>query len=185
MSGACVSGREADWTDWMRAANAGDTAAYDRLLRDLAAAFRPLVRRGLARAGRPVADAEDVVQDMLLAVHVKRHTWDATQPLGPWVRAVARHKLIDALRRRGGRFDLPIEDFSETLAAEEAEHPVAERDVQRHLNGLPARQRDVVRAVAVDGASISETADRLKMTQVAVRVALHRGLAALAAKFAE
>jgi RNA polymerase sigma-70 factor (ECF subfamily) len=180
-----VSQRETDWTDWMRAANAGDSAAYDRLLRDLAAAFRPVTRRGLARAGRSVADAEDVVQDILLAVHLKRHTWDAAQPLGPWVRAIARHKLVDALRRRGARADVPIEDFAETLASEETERPVAERDVRRHIAALPKRQRDVVSAIAVDGASIGETADRLKLSQGAVRVALHRGLTTLAAKFAE
>ena len=54
--------------------------------------------------------------------------------------------------------------------------------LDRHLEGLPAGQRNVVRAIAVDGASISETAARLSMTMGAVRVALHRGLAALAAK---
>jgi RNA polymerase sigma-70 factor (ECF subfamily) len=180
-----VSQRETEWTGWMRAANAGDAAAYDRLLRALATAFRPIVRRWLARAGRSVADAEDLVQDILLAVHLKRHTWDAAQPLGPWVRAIARHKLIDALRRRGARVDVPIDDLAETLGAEEAEHPVAERDVRRHIAALPKRQRDVVSAIAVDGASIGEAANRLGLSQGSVRVALHRGLTALAAKFAE
>jgi RNA polymerase sigma-70 factor (ECF subfamily) len=56
-------------------------------------------------------------------------------------------------------------------------------DVYRHLESLPARQRNVVRAIAVDGASIGETATRLSITKGAVRVALHRGHAAVAAKF--
>jgi RNA polymerase sigma-70 factor (ECF subfamily) len=180
-----VNRRESDWADLMRASAAGDAAAYERLLRDLAAALRPVARRGLARAGRPVSDAEDIVQDTLLAVHLKRHTWDPGQPLGPWVRAIAHHKLVDALRRRGSRYDLPIEEFSEIIPAEEAGEPLAQRDVERHVGALPERQRDVIRTIAVEGASISETAARLRITQGAVRVALHRGLTALAAKIRE
>jgi RNA polymerase sigma-70 factor, ECF subfamily len=181
-TGAAVRQRELAWAEWMRAANAGNAAAYDRLLRDMAAALRPIVRRGLARAGRAVADAEDVVQEILLAVHLKRHTWDPARPIGPWIRAVARHKLVDALRRRGSRYDASIDEFSETLAAEDAQPGVSGRDVERQLAELPAGQRLVVRTIAIDGASIAEAAARLKMTQGAVRVAFHRGLAALARK---
>jgi RNA polymerase sigma-70 factor (ECF subfamily) len=164
----------------MRAANAGDAKSYERLLREIAAALRPLVRRGLAHAGRSDADIEDVVQEVLLAVHLKRHTWDSKRPIEPWVHAIARHKLVDALRRRGGNFELPIDDFSEKLAAEEVSPFVSGREAERHLAQLPPGQRAVVHAVAVEGASIADVAERLKMTTGAVRVALHRGLASLA-----
>jgi RNA polymerase sigma-70 factor (ECF subfamily) len=53
------------------------------------------------------------------------------------------------------------------------------------VHALPARQRDVVRAVGLEGASIREAAERLEMSEGAVRVALHRGLAALAARCGE
>src|SRR3972149_1446033 len=92
----------------MRAAKSGDADAYERLWRQIATALRPLVRRGLARAGRSGADIEDVVQEVLLAVHLKRHTWDSTRPIEPWGHAIARHKLVDALCRRGGNFYLPF-----------------------------------------------------------------------------
>lgn len=175
-----MSQRDAGWADLMRAANAGDAEAYECVLREIAAALRPQVRRGLARAGRSGADIEDVVQEVLLAVHLKRHTWDSTRPFAPWVHAIARYKLVDALRRRDGNFDLPIDDFSEKLAAEEESPAASGRDVERHLAQLPPGQRAVVHAVAVEGASIGDTAGRLKMTAGAVRVALHRGLASLA-----
>lgn len=177
-----MSQRGAGWADMMRAANAGDAASYEILLRQIAAALRPLIRRGLARAARSDADIEDVVQEILLAVHLKRHTWDSTRPIEPWVHAIARYKIVDALRRRHGNFDLPIDDFSETLAAEEESPSVSGRDVERHLVHLPSGQRAVVRAIAVEGASIDEAAARLEMTTSAVRVALHRGLASLAKK---
>jgi RNA polymerase sigma-70 factor (ECF subfamily) len=181
VAGARVSERgTTGWADLMRAANGGDSEAYERLLRQVAARLRPVVRRGLVRAGRSGADIEDVVQEVLLAVHLKRHTWDSARPIEPWVYAIARYKLVDALRRRDGNFDLPIEDFSETLAAEEEGPQLSGSEVERHLTQLPAGQRAVVQAIAVDGASIADAAARLDMSTGAVRVALHRGLATLA-----
>ncbi len=175
--------REAEWADLMRRAIAGDDAAYERLLRTLAPSLRAAARRGFARAGRGDAEVEDVVQETLLAIHLKRHTWDASAPLGPWVRAITRNKLVDALRRRGFRIEVPIDDLAEVLPANTPEPASGVvQAVERNLDALPARQRAVVRAIAVEGVSIAETATRLSVSQGAVRVALHRGLAALALK---
>jgi RNA polymerase sigma-70 factor (ECF subfamily) len=180
-----VNERETQWADLMRAANAGDGAAYARLLRELTPVLRSTARRGLTRSGQPVADAEDVVQETLIAIHLKRHTWDDGLPISPWVAAIARNKLIDALRRRNRRVSVPIDDFADTLAADGPSPEPAARDVDRHVDALPDRQRTVVRAIAIEGASISEAATQLTMTEGAVRVALHRGLAALYAKFGQ
>jgi RNA polymerase sigma-70 factor, ECF subfamily len=176
-------GREKEWALLMRAGNAGDADSYRRLLLQLMPVLRAVARRGLASAGMADTDAEDVVQETLLAIHLKRQSWDEDAPLGPWLRAIARHKMIDTLRRRGRRIDLPLDDIAEVLAGGESEPTMLVADVDRRLECLPAGQRNVVRAIAVDGASISEAAARLSMTKGAVRVALHRGLAALAAKF--
>lgn len=167
----------------MRAGNAGDAESYRRLLLQLTPVLRAVARGGLAGAGMADTDAEDVVQETLLAIHLKRQSWDEDAPIGPWLRAIARHKMIDAMRRRGRRIDLPLDDFSEVLAGGESDPAMLVGDIDRHLDCLPAGQRNAVRAIAVDGASISEAAARLSMTNGAVRVALHRGLAALAAKF--
>src|SRR3954466_16262161 len=102
----------------MRAALAGDAAAYKRLLGAVAPVLRANARRALARAGQPIDQSEDIVQDILLAVHLKRHTWDVDAPLAPWLFAIARNKLIDALRRRGRRVFVDIEDFAEVLPGE-------------------------------------------------------------------
>jgi RNA polymerase sigma-70 factor (ECF subfamily) len=174
-----VQDREAEWAGLMRAAIAGDEAAYRRLLSALAPWLRALARRSLARTGRGDADAEDIVQETLLAIHLKRHTWDAARPLGPWLRAIARHKLIDGLRRRGGRVQIPIDGLEDFLAAEEDKPPVETRDVAVYVGALPERQRDVVRCLLED-VSIRDTAARLNISEGAVRVALHRGLAAIA-----
>lgn len=176
---------ELEWAGLMRAANAGDEAAYARLLTSLAPALRAMARRGLARTG---LDEEDVVQETLLAIHLKRHTWDEGRPIGPWVRAIAHHKLVDAVRRRHGggrRVEVPVEDVADLLPASTPDPDRAVEQVERHLEALPARQRDVVRALTMEGASVRDTARRLETSEGNVRVALHRGLKALAARFRE
>lgn len=172
--------REVEWAALMRAANSGDAAAYERLLRDLTPALRAMARRVVDRAGATV-DAEDIVQETLIAIHLKRHTWIPSEPLGPWVRAIARHKAIDALRRRGRHVHIPIDDFENVLPAAEPASDLPRRDLERHLPLLPQRQREVIQAIALDGASIRSTAGRFNMSEGAVRVALHRAVSALAA----
>lgn len=173
---------EDEWTGLMRSAMAGDDAAYHRLLKAITPVLRAAARRGLLRAGQPADQSEDIVQEILLAVHLKRHTWNAEAPFAPWLFAIARNKLIDALRRRGRRVFVNIDDFTETLAGEEPAKTASPGEVAAHLRTLPQRQREVLQSIAVDSASISETAAKFSMTDGAVRVALHRGLAALTAK---
>jgi RNA polymerase sigma-70 factor (ECF subfamily) len=181
-SGACVREREDEWTGLMRSAISGDDAAYHRLLKAITPVLRAAARRGLARAGQPVDQSEDIVQDILLAVHLKRQTWDTSAPFAPWLFAIARNKLIDALRRRGKRIFVNIDDFAETLPGATPEPTASPGEVTAQLQALPARQRDVLQSIAVDSASIKDTATKFSMSEGAVRVALHRGLASLTAK---
>ena len=162
-----------EWTGLMRAAINGDGIAYHRLLRAVTPVLRAAARRGLARAGQPVDQSEDIVQDILLAVHLKRHTWDANAPFAPWLFAIARNKLIDALRRRGRRVFVNIEDFMEILPSEPVRELVSASEFKVQLDCLPRRQRDVVQLIAVESTSIKDTAARLTMSEGAVRVALH------------
>jgi RNA polymerase sigma-70 factor (ECF subfamily) len=165
----------------MRAGIDGDAQAYRRLLDELARSLRAATRRGFAQAGVALNDVEDVVQETLLAIHLKRHTWNSDQPLGPWVRAIARHKLIDTLRRRGRRIEVPIDVVMDFLVADEPPSDLDRQDAERLVNGLRGRQQVIVRAISIEGQSIREVAERLDMNEGAVRVALHRGLKALAA----
>lgn len=122
------------------------------------------------------------MQDILLAVPLKRHTWDADALFLPWLFAIARNKLVDALRRRGRRVFVNIDDFTETIASEPVAESVRASEVTVHLKGLPKLQRDVLPSITVESNSIKATAVKLAMSEGAVRVALHRGLARLAAK---
>ncbi|MDX8455494.1 sigma-70 family RNA polymerase sigma factor [Mesorhizobium sp. VK9D] len=172
---------EAELSRLLKAAIAGDERAYADFLHRIAAVVRGFVRRKIVQGG---VDPEDVVQETLLAIHVKRHTWRPDAPVLPWVYAIARFKLIDAFRRRGRRIEVEIDEIAETFAEPEAE-TVSDRDINRALDGLPPAQRSVVSSISVDGHSIGETATKLGISETAVRVSLHRGLAAIAKRFGQ
>lgn len=177
-------GTDSEWVLLLQAANKGDAPAYQRFLTLVTPALRRFVRRALARANAAEAEAEDIVQEVLLVIHLKRQSWIDGAPVAPWLFTIARHKVIDFLRRRGRRVHVPLDDFAEVLPADTEEPSLLGSDIERHLESLTNVQRKVVRSIAISGASIAETAADLSMTPGAVRVALHRGLAALAAKFA-
>ena len=158
----------------------GDACAYRQLLVQLTVAMRNVVRGRARSAG---IDAEDVVQEVLLALHLKRGTWVRGTPVAPWVAAIARNKIVDALRRRGHRTEVPIEDVVETLSSREDPEEGQALDLERALGKLKRRQREVVRAVSLEGHSAQEVAARLQMSEGAVRVMLHRSLRTLAAMF--
>jgi RNA polymerase sigma factor (sigma-70 family) len=165
---------DADWADLMRAAIAGDGRAYARLLTEITPVLRGIVR---AR-GRSLApdQHEDIVQEVLLAIHAKRHTWRSDHPIRPWLYAIARHKVVDAFRKRGATVDLPIEDFAEVIAAEAGPDPLAGRDVDRLVARLDPRSAEIIRAVALREEPQAEVGARLGMTDTALRVALHRAM---------
>lgn len=160
---------------------AGDGAAYHRFLGELSGHLRAFLRRRLARMPD---DVEDLVQETLLAVHNQRHTFDAAQPLTAWVHAIARYKLVDFLRRRSRRDLLtePLDDELEVLSSADADAAEARRDLARLLEALPERQRMSIVYVKVQGLSVIEAARLTGMSASAVKVAVHRGLKALAAK---
>lgn len=169
-------------SDLMRAALRGDKPAYDAFLHRAADLTRRAVTRRLGRTWP--SGIEDVVQETLLAIHLKRHTWRTAEPILPWLATIARYKAIDAGRRRGVRVELPVEDFAEVLAGpddtaafEETQH------LEMAVGTLSSGQQRVVRAIALEGRSISETARALDMKETAVRVAFHRGLSAIAQRF--
>ena len=171
------------WAELMRAANRGDAGAYRSLLGELTSMLRGMAARGFSRYGLGPEDVEDVVQETLLAVHLKRHTWDERQPLLPWVRAIAQNKLIDSLRRRGHRVHVPIDDFSETLADDRQPADMNGMDAERVLASLKGRQREIVLAISIQGDSARQVAERLGMKEGAVRVVLHRALQSMAKAF--
>jgi RNA polymerase sigma-70 factor (ECF subfamily) len=166
-----------DWGKLLEEANAGDARAYEQFLRAVTPVLRGIVRaRG---TGLGPAGCEDVVQEVLLAIHLKRHTWTVGAPVRPWLYAITRYKVADAFRARGRKIDLPIEDFADELVAEAGPDPTEAADMTKMIGMLDSRSAEIVRMIGLNGASTAETGQALRMTEGAVRVALHRALKTL------
>lgn len=170
--------QEQVWTALMERSLDGDCAAYGQLLTALTGALRRALR---ARARGAGLDAEDVVQEVLLALHAKRNTWIRGTPVAPWVTAIARNKIVDAHRRRGRRPEVPIDSIADSLFEVADDGADLSRDLERGLSSLSARQRQVLEAVSLEGHSAHEAAQLLRMSAVGVRVTLHRAIKALTA----
>lgn len=172
-----MTDRETEWASLLRAANAGDGRAYARFLH----AVTPVLR-GLVRSRGRALDAalhEDVVQEVLLAIHLKRQTWREDAPLLPWLYAIARYKLADAFRRRGAAIHLPLDEVAGELQAPSQDASAA-RDSAALLGRLDARSAAIVRAMSIEGESAAEVGQRLEMSEGAVRVSLHRAMQRMA-----
>ncbi len=167
-----------DWAPLLAASLAGDALAYARFLHSVTPVVRGIVRSRGAALGE--GTCEDIVQEVLLAIHLKRHTWLQDSPVRPWVYAITRYKVVDAFRARGRRVHLPIEEFADILPAEATADPTLAWDMEKMIGLLDDRSARIVRKIGIEGDSIAETGHSLEMTEGAVRVALHRALKKLA-----
>lgn len=177
--------RERAWASAMRKERLGDCFAYEQFLHELAAHLRRIVRYRLSHAGLNPAEAEDVVQEVLIAVHSRRDQWDPGRPLLPWLNAILRYKVIDAARclRKEARcrVDIGDEQWASLPAPGQGEPQESGVDVEALISELPSGQQSVARAMGLKGASASEVAAQLGMNEGAVRVAFHRALKRLMA----
>jgi RNA polymerase sigma-70 factor (ECF subfamily) len=168
---------EGQYRAWMIAAQAGDGAAYHRLLTALGGHLRAYYMR---RVG--AADAEDLVQETLIAMHTRRATYDASQPFTAWVYGIARYKLIDEYRRSRRRASVPLDEAPELFARDEVESAGAKRDVEKLLATLPRARADLVRASKLEGVSTEELSAKTGLSESAVKVNVHRALKSMQRK---
>jgi len=158
----------------------GDAGAYRAFLDELASHLRAYLRRRLPRA---LEDVEDILQETLLAVHNARHTYRVGEPLTAWVHAITRYKLMDFFRSHARREALHDSIGDDDLfVASDAEPADARRDVGQLLETLPDRHRLPIQLVKLQGLSIAEAAACCGLSESAVKVGIHRGLKALAAR---
>lgn len=167
-----------DWQGLMRRAQGGDAAAY----RDLLTALRPWLLSYIRRRLKG-SDGEDLVQMTLLSLHEKRHTYDPAAPFLPWIAAVARHKLIDYVRKAGRHVHVELD---EELAIEDGQEfyrqpDLAKRDVEVLLEQLPKDQARVIRLHKLDELSVDEVSAATGKSPSSVKVIVHRGLKKLQA----
>jgi len=168
---------------WMAAAQAGDGAAYQSLLRDCLPVIKSVVRR----SGVPSDRVDDAVQDVLLTIHRARQAYDPSRSFTAWMTVIAERRAIDLLRRtrrqglREVHAPLAFESHADETAdpARGVSHADASGTVARALESLPARQREAVQHLVLEERSLAEAAAITRRSKVSLKVNLHRALKAL------
>lgn len=170
---------EAQYSEWMQAAQAGDADAYRQLLNAIEPRIRAIVRSKIQES----ASADDVVQNALLSIHRGRATFRPERPFGPWMRAVVRNSIIDHFRqkkRRGDReTELPVEEWADENESRSPEGDPLPPELSAALDALPAAQREAVILIQVEGLSVAEAALKADVSPGALKVRAHRGYRAL------
>ena len=171
----------------MAAAQAGDRAAYEALLK----ACIPFVRRVVRRTGVGPDGVEDVIQDVLLTLHRARNTYDPSRSFKAWLGAIAQRRAIDHLRRRGRQDKREISDEAAYEAYPDQDRtPELARagdargqEMKTAVAALSPGQREAVELLAFRQRSLAEAAAETGKTRGALKVNLHRALKTLRARF--
>jgi len=177
--------REIRWRAGMVAAQQGDAAAYDALLRELLPYVRGRVR---PRVFDPNA-VEDIVQNVFVSLHRARHTYRPERPFHPWINAVMRNAVVDYIRDRQRRAQREIsleadgvpEPAVNAVAGDGPREPVLSDELATALEGLPDGQRQAVLLIHFEGLTVVEAAKRAGVSKAALKVRAHRGYRALRA----
>ncbi len=159
----------------MRASQQGDKQAYTVLLTETQLWLERYFRRRCAPA-----QLDDLVQEVLMAVHTKRATFDPARPFLPWLAAIARYRWIDQLRKVYRREEDGLEDYDAAEDSEE-EAVLARLSLETMFGQISDKQSDAIEMVKIEGLSIAEAARRSGQSESAVKVNIHRGLKKLSA----
>ena len=169
----------------MAAAQGGDRAAYEVVLRECV----PVVRRIARAKGADANVLDDVVQDVLITLHGARATFDPSRSFVAWLTAITQRRTIDVLRKQGRRTTREVHAplAAETYAAEdnpesEAASSSQARELQAAVATLPEGQREAVQALALEENSLEDASKRTGRTKSALKVNLHRAIKTLRAR---
>jgi RNA polymerase sigma-70 factor (ECF subfamily) len=155
---------------------AGDEAAHRAFLTEAAALLRAFFR---ARLRGRLEDAEDLVQETLVALHTRRESYDSNYPLTAWLYAIARYRLIDFLRRAKHRAHAPLDGVDVGEPDPDYDASDAKRDVATLLDKLPEKQRTAIRLVKLEDKSVREAASETGLSESDIKISIHRGLKTL------
>jgi RNA polymerase sigma-70 factor (ECF subfamily) len=166
---------EQRWSALMVNAQAGNESDYRQLLKELANVIHNFLRH---RFGNHHF-IEDCVQEALIAIHQARHTYDPHRPFRPWLFAIVRHKAIDTLRQQRRRekvvdhYKREQEILSQSSKQNEPESKISEG---RLLELLSTQHKEVLVLTKIIGYSVAETAEKLGISESAVKVRVYRAI---------
>jgi RNA polymerase sigma-70 factor, ECF subfamily len=177
-----LSQDERELSQLMRESQNGNGESYNRLLTRIAQMLLGYVRKSV-RSDM----VDDVLQEIVMGVHLKRHTFNSEQYFLPWLYAIARYKVVDYLRRKGReekRF-MSREDL-DLLAVSDAEltiESMSVENIEEIISDLPTKQLQVLTAVKIKGLSIKEASEQLGFSESDIKVTIYRAMKSLKIKF--
>lgn len=157
----------------MRRSLAGDQRAYAALLQQTARLLRPFLAKRLGFAD----EVEDLMQEILLSVHKARHTYDGNRPYKPWVYAIAKFRLLDHLRTHYSdrlRHAVNFDELEENPHEHVTEAGIDYESIRGEVQKLPGKQATILQLMHQEGYTAKEVAEKMGMTETAVKVAAHR-----------
>ena len=175
---------EQELSELMRKSQNGDGEAYNQLLTRIEKMLHSFVRKYVQ-----TDMAEDVIQEIILGIHSKRNTFNSEQFFLPWFYAIARYKVVDYIRAKKKQEVLLFdpEDFELLLNSDVS--GVIDSVTVDHLEGmfseLPEKQRSILKSVKIEGLSIKETADKMRLSESDIKINIHRALKRLKLLFLE
>lgn len=130
--------------------------------------FAPRVKSFMMRKGAPSEQAEDLVQETMIAVWSKAALYYADRgSVSTWIFTIARNLRIDRLRRERANlysdmedFDAPSDDVGQDVALGRLQEDSA---VARALAQIPLEQRELLILSYVEDLPQSEIAQRLQI----------------------
>jgi RNA polymerase sigma-70 factor (ECF subfamily) len=131
------------------------------------------------------SEVEDVVQEVLLSIHAVRATYDPGRPFMPWVAAIVRHRIADAVRRsvRRGAHETVVDDLDVTFQVSSAKNQEGSfgdpEALAQAIRALPPGQRQAVELLKLREMSLKEASAVTGLTIGALKIATHRAVASL------
>ncbi len=167
---------ETSWKEWAVLAQGGDKKAYSQLLRDIL----PFIHKSiLPRVANPEW-ADDITQEVLMSIHKSLHTYSADRAFTPWLNAIIHYRKTDHLRKyysSKGNVSVPVEDQINLSADVTSPEDMTEyKNVEKALLSFPEKQQQIFRLIKIDGYTAKEVANKMEMTESAVKVSAHRTL---------
>ncbi len=157
----------------LNSARSGDTQAYHQFLQDLVPIIQGFIFNKLGTG----TDNEDILQEVLMAVHKSLHTFNTERSFTNWLFAIADYKIKDYLRvyyrnKTNMKVDIDKVDIeylhtvTEALSSNELANELLEK--------LPENQKKIVYMMKIQGYSVKQVAELMNMSESAVKVSAHR-----------
>lgn len=157
----------------MRQALEGDKRTYAELLRETARFLKPFLKQKLSAEN----EVDDLLQEILLSIHKARHTYDGLRPYKPWAYAIAKYRLMDYLRNHYADHLHTAKDMSElkdSLQDNVTEYRISYESISGEISKLPGKQALIMQMMHGEGYTAKEVAEKIGMTESAVKAAAHR-----------